>query len=178
MRFVANIVLFYLGWLACVWQGGLLALVATGLLLAVHFYFIVEKQDRRLEWQLIASVLLVGVVVELLVVNTGALVPAVDTDILAISSWFPPIWLLCLWVIFATTLRHSLSWLQKRTWLGVILAALSAPSSYYAGSLLSPYMSLGSSLVVSLVVIGVLWAIAFPLIMRFLVKEAQPYASS
>jgi len=172
MRFVANIVLFQLGWLTCVWQGGLLALVATTIILALHFYFIVERKDLRLESQLIASVFLVGLVVEMLVVNLGALVPAVESDSLALSSWSPPVWLLCLWLLFATTLRHSLLWMQQRLWLCVLFAAVSAPLSYYAGSLLSPYMSLGSSLLFSLAVIGVLWVIAFPLIMRFFVKVA------
>ena len=151
-------------------QGGFIALIATALILCLHFYLMVDNERMQQEAQLIVKLLIVGFLVETIAINTGALVSDVQSDYLAFSSWLPPLWLLCLWVLFATTLSHGLAWLSRRPLLCAVLAILSAPSSYFAGSLLSPYMSLGDSRVLSLLIIGILWAISFPLVMRFFVR--------
>lgn len=172
-RLFINIVLFQVGWFSCIGFGGVIALFATLGILLAHFYLLVKRQDYSKEIRLIVKVFLVGVVIEIAAINLGALVPLVEEDILAFSQYFPPLWLLCLWLLFATTLSHGLLWMQSRIVLCVVFAAISAPSSYFAGAALSPYMSLGESVIISLSIIGLLWAVAFPLMMRFFV----PYST-
>jgi len=173
LRLLANIALFQLGWFVCIWQGGIAAVLVTIVVLILHFCFLVKRESYRVEAVLLIKVLAVGFVVETIAIQAGALEPIIGHDNLAFSAQLPPIWLLCLWVLFATTLLHGLLWLREKLLLCSIVAAVSAPSSYYAGSLLSPYMALGESLIFSLAVIGLLWAAALPLIMRFFVNRPE-----
>lgn len=167
---VANIGLYQIGWFTCLLQGGVIALLATVLILCLHFYLMVDGNRFKQEWQLVLKLLFVGLIVETIAINTGALVADVISDELAFFSWLPPLWLLCLWLLFSTTLSHGLAWLRQRLLLCAVLAAISAPSSYFAGAYLSPYMSLGDSTMLSLLTIGVLWALSFPLVMRYFVR--------
>ena len=149
----------------------MVALLATAFILCLHFYLLVEAERFKKELNLILKVLLVGFILEIITISAGALVSDIGNDSLVFFSWQPPLWLMCIWLLFATTLKHSLVSLIQYPILSAVLAFLSAPSSYYAGSLLSPYMSLGDSILLSLFMIGTLWAVSFPLVMRFFVRS-------
>jgi hypothetical protein len=73
-----------------------------------------------------------------------------------------PIWILTLWLAFATTLNQSLSWLKKHLWLSALLGMLGGPLAWLGG------MHLGgltlSDPVMSLVIIGCGWAVIMPLL--------------
>jgi Ser/Thr protein kinase RdoA (MazF antagonist) len=72
-----------------------------------------------------------------------------------------PLWLMLLWALLATTLRHCLQWSANPWWLASLLGAVGGPLSYYAGGQLAgvqfPYGE-----VPTLLGIAVLWAGLFP----------------
>jgi len=159
-RYIFNILLFQFGWFACLWLGNLGGAVAVLGILIVHFYYIVKPVDRYAEVLLLIKVLAIGAVVETAYLMSGVLL---RSDGLLI----PPLWLLLLWVLFATTLNYSLSWLQHRQWLAALLVIVAAPASYFAGATISDSMSLAASTSISLGVVGISWAMIFPLLLRW-----------
>lgn len=44
-----------------------------------------------------------------------------------------PLWLMLLWALLATTLRHCLAWTARPWWLASLLGGVAGPLSYYAG---------------------------------------------
>lgn len=162
MLLVSNIVLFQIGWFACVLLGDVWALLIAASIVVVHCLYVVPsariKVAQELQWLIV--VLLVGFCVELFFFGNSILVREDGSNM-------PPLWLLCLWVLFATTMRFSLAWLQRRLLLAAAFAFVSGPSSYYAGAHLSESVYIASNIPIaqSLFVIGVVWAFVFPLLM-------------
>ena len=104
--------------------------------------------DKRLMIQF----LLIGIVMETIHMYSGLLVLPHQEGPL------PPLWLLCLWPLFATLLLHSLRWLLTRRLIGVLFTALGGWASYKVGAslangeLLWPY-----SLLIALEWGGIFW---------------------
>ena len=147
-----NLGIFQLGWFVCVLGGNLYALAYTGLALLLHHFYLVEK---RAEWQLIFIILLGGSLWDLLMVQVGV-IAYVDADILGL-----PLWLICLWALFATTFLHGLFWISRYLWLAMLFAAVFGPASYWAGSQLEQaYFQLPLMNAMALMAIG--WALLFP----------------
>ena len=159
-----NAALFQLGWFACVLGGDVIAFVVTVAILCIHELFIVNK---RYEWSLIAIIAVTGFIID----NALSLFGVFSFQ--SPSLLYIPLWLMCLWVLFATTLSHSLAWLKDRLWLAALLGGVSGPMSYLAGSKLAD-VALSSPPLFSLVTISLCWAIllpAFYLYMRY--QEAE-----
>ncbi|ARN76298.1 hypothetical protein BST96_04430 [Oceanicoccus sagamiensis] len=147
-----NAALFQLGWFACVLGGDVVAFVVTVAILCIHELFIVNK---RFEWPLITIIALTGFVVDNALTQFGVF------SFQSPSLLYIPLWLLCLWVLFATTLNHSLGWLKERLWLAALLGAISGPMSYLAGSKLAD-VALSTPPLFSMLCISLCWAILLP----------------
>ncbi len=129
-RFLLNIVnalLFQLGWFICVLSGSMKAAVFTITALLVHFSL---SSTRRADVIAVCVAVLIGVIHDALLIQLG-LVRFVE------SSSFPPVWMMCLWVLFALTFHHSIQWIYSRPLWSGVLGALFAPVSYLAGVHLS-----------------------------------------
>jgi hypothetical protein len=159
---IANALLFQLGWFACVLGGDFVAFTATLLVLVLHKLFFVNS---RAEWYLIVIAGFIGLIVDNLIAMQGILVFESP------SLFNIPVWLACIWVLFATTLNHSLAWLKNRYLAASALGAISAPMSYLAGSKLTA-VTLAEPAMTSLMIIGACWAIMLP-IFFFLLKKLQ-----
>jgi hypothetical protein len=166
LRLLANIVLFQIGWFACLLLSAPWVVLVTAVILLLHFYCIVEYGQRRKEINVIAVVLAVGVFLESMYLF-GQVLVRVD------GASFPIFWLLFIWTLFATTFRYSLFWLRSKLRLAALFAAVAAPMSYYAGANLNASVSLNDNLVFSLTAIAISWAIAFPLLMKLLVPAVD-----
>jgi hypothetical protein len=149
---ILNLAIFQAGWIVCVVGGDLYAIVYTAIALLIHHWYVLEKNS---EWQLIAIVTVVGSLWDILMALSGMLYYA-DSGFLGI-----PIWLICLWALFATTFMHSLSWFSRYLWIAAIFAAVMGPASYWFGSELSDAY-FGTPILISLVVMAVGWSILFP----------------
>lgn len=147
LKNLANAALFQCGWFACVIGGDSLWLLVGLGVLAVHLLWITSW---AVEWRLILSVTVLGTLLRTLGVfefsDPGPLIPA---------------WLILLWALLATTLRHCLAWSARPWWRASLLGAAGGPLSYYAGSQLAG-VSFGFATVPTLVAIALLWAVVFP----------------
>lgn len=150
---VANAVLFQIGWLTCVLGGNSLWLLVALAVLVIHLRWI---SSWAAEGRLILSVVIVGTAVDSVLRGAG---------VFAFQDHSPliPLWLMLLWALLATTLRHCLAWSARPWWLASVLGAVGGALSYYAGGRLAgvqfPYGELPT-----LIGIGLLWALLFPLL--------------
>lgn len=158
-----NIVSFQLGWFACVlgaargspWFGPLL----VALVLALHLRL---TQDRVGEVRLLVFAGLAGFLLDSAQAAAGTFsFPTAAVPTWWNLPWLSPPWMVALWPNFATTLHTSLAWLVGRYRLAALLGVLGGPLSYYAGARLGA-LSFPQELVTSLLVIGLVWAIALP----------------
>ncbi|VVQ00565.1 hypothetical protein PS918_04119 [Pseudomonas fluorescens] len=150
---LANAALFQLGWFACVAGGNSLWLCVPLGALVIHLLWISSWAE---EGRLILSVVLLGTAVD------GALR---WLGVFRFNDFSPliPLWLMLLWALLATTLRHCLSWTARPKWRASLLGAIAAPLSYYAGGQLAGVQFPHGELP-TLIGIGLLWALLFPLL--------------
>jgi hypothetical protein len=160
-RALVNLVAFQACWLAAVlgaaagmpWLGPLFAALwlplhirATGAFMAV-------------ETKLILAAGVLGYVLDSIIVLSGGMS-------------FPPqaqlgvpttLWMVTLWLGFAATLRHVLGWIRGHYILAALLGAIAGPFAYWSGSKLGAVVL--TDTVPSLLVVGVEWMVAMPLLL-------------
>ena len=151
-KILLNLAIFQVGWIVCVVGGDLYAIAYTAIALIIHQCYVLETNS---EWQLIAIVTVVGSLWDILMALSGMVYYA-NSSLLGI-----PVWLICLWILFATTFMHALSWLSRYLWIAAGLATVLGPASYWFGSELSDAY-LGTPILTSLVVMAVGWSTLFP----------------
>ncbi len=159
-RTLVNLVAFQVGWFACVlgaandlpWMGLLIVSLVIGLHLVLA-----ERPGQEL--RLIGLALLMGLVFDSLLVNSGWLRYASPVPV----SNLAPYWILAMWALFATTLNVSMSWLKDKTGLALLMGAIFGPLSYMAGQRLGAleFVDFRSGILALVVV----WALAMPLLM-------------
>lgn len=159
--FAANLLGFQLSWWMLVLHGNHAIPLALSLLV-LHLVFVNEK---LLECRLI-----------LIVAFSGFLIDSVLTQLsfwkFSSSSLTAPMWLGVLWLSFSATLRHSLRPLwDKQVWLP-LLGAFGGASSYIGASKLGA-VSLGYSLLTSVLICAALWALIFPLAIMLCARSEQ-----
>ncbi len=152
-----NAVIYKIGWLACVvgaavgW-GTAGALVAIGLT-ALHAV-LAERPER--EWPLLLAAAALGMGLDTFHAAAGVL----DFRGHQAGS-IAPIWIVALWLQFATTLHFSLRWLSRRYALAAVLGLTGGPLAFLAGERIGA-ATFGDPRALSLAVIGLSWAIALP----------------
>ena len=156
---LANFAAFQVGWFACVlsaaygwpWAGTLTAAA----IVAAHVY----RAPRPLpELKLIGIALLLGVVCDSLLFSLGWL----DFKSGVIVPSMAPHWILAMWALFATTLNVSLAWIKGRLAAAVALGTVGGPLAYWAGARLDAVVL--AAPVPALIGLGVVWALATPLL--------------
>lgn len=119
-RNVVNFLLFYAGWIAIVKTASWIALPALVLIVSI----------QRLDWKLVAGAFLLGGVTDTLIEQAGLLSYAGGPRF----GWSCPLWIACLWGLFATTLTRSMAWLRNRPGLAFALGAIAGPLTYLVAS--------------------------------------------
>ncbi len=153
---IINGLLFMVGWFACVLGGNKVALVATLIIVIIHITCITSWKK---EGQLLVLTLLLGSVIDSLLGYTGLLQFGSDSPLL-------PVWLACLWLLFSTTLRHSLAWMHSYKRSASLAVAVIAPFNYYTGAKLAG-IGLAQPVWQPLLIIGIIWAILIPALLTF-----------
>ncbi|WP_197712281.1 DUF2878 domain-containing protein [Polynucleobacter necessarius] len=146
-----------LGWFACVLGAAnkqvLWAVLGTMAYIAFHVWNL--DQPRR-SLRLLTRALIYGVVVDTLIVH---LVGYLDFQDPWPSAYLSPVWMWVLWVLVATTINGSLSWLRGRP----VLGAICGPMSYEAGIRMGAGAWPPGGQTIGFILVGVVWAIAIPL---------------
>jgi hypothetical protein len=153
MFLLFNFVAYQLAWFACVLGAAHhLPLAGAALAIAVTAVHLALRRDAS-ELRLVACAAAIGFLVD------SALVRAhfVEFAAASLDGW-APLWMVCLWMAFATTLNHSLRWLTSRPWVATLIGAIGGPLTYLAGAKLGA-MTLASPMPAMLLIAG-LWAFA------------------
>lgn len=158
-RTIANFVLFQIGWFVCVLSAaaGLNspAILFTAAFLIIHFrYFPWKLADYRL----VLTALFIGVILDS-TWSAWSLIAYQAQHIEPVAPW----WIACLWINFALTLNHSMSWLQNHRMMAGIFSAIASPVSYYAGSKLGALQWLHPELLVP--ILAVSWGVTIPVLL-------------
>ena len=168
-----NFVAFQLCWAACVLgaAGGFpmvgVAVVASWV--AVHLVML--PQPGRGEPGLLACAAALGTAGDSALVMGGWMSFPAHAQLGAPTT----LWMVALWVAFATTLNHSLAWMRDRLTLAAVGGAVAGPLAYWAGTRLGAVdLPRGEA---SIVAVAALWALATPallVIRRQLARRAAP----
>lgn len=158
IKLFVNVLLFQLGWFACTLGGNTVALVTTVAILTVHLLWVGSWAKEK---QLLAVTFFLGCAIDSFLGNMHILQFHQNDD-----SRILPLWLACLWLIFATTLRHSLDWSRRHKLAGAALGFIGGPLSYYAGGQLSGVV-LAQPLWQTLLLLAVIWATVIPMLQSF-----------
>lgn len=153
---LANYILFQGGWFACVLGGSQIALFTTVAILLIHFIWIAQWRKER---EIIVICLLLGCAIDSFLGNLNILQFHPESRLL-------PLWLACLWVLFGTTLRHSLDWTRTHKLAGALLGGIGGPASYFAGAKLTE-VSLAQPQWQTLGILALIWALLVPLLQSF-----------
>lgn len=146
-----NIAMFQVGWAACVLGGNTIAIIYTLIAFILHVQFFIKS---KIELYIIIAFTFFGVMWDSLLIHLGALS-------FSESTVLTPLWLACLWLLFACTLNHSLAWLKSKLLIAAVLGAVAAPLSYLAGIKLGA-ASVVISLPVSMLIIALGWMLILP----------------
>lgn len=123
---------------------------------------------------------------ELKLALAAALVGAIFENALSLAGWTrftggelvpgtAPLWIVAQWMMFATTLNLSLSWLKPKPIVAAIFGAVGAPLSYFAGERLDAIQIPDRD--AALVALALGWALLLPLLLR-LARRWDGYAIS
>ena len=167
-----NFLLYYVAWFACVlsmgsadrWWWGVL-----GTLVAVTWQLCVSENRRRDVLAIVCAVS-IGPVVDIGLLAAGAVrFPASAPQLFGV---LPPLAMILLWAVFATTFFSSLSWIVSRmSWL-IPAAAVGGPAAYYAGAQLVDGIVLSPSTPLGLIMVGLGWALVLPVVILATTRTA------
>ena len=156
IKIAINALLFQVGWILSVLYGNGAAILIASAAIAIYAAFFLRGQADIL---LISAVVMLGVCGDILLGYFGVLIYPSGASI-------PPFWMVTLWLLFATTLPWSLSWLVRNPKWFVLFAIIGGPLSYIAGVNLSS-VSFGREFALSVIILVVVWLIHGMIIQNF-----------
>ena len=159
MRKLLNFAFFQAGWFACVLGAAAgmpwVAVASTVVICALHLAFVAT--DRAGELRLILGLTVGGSCVSAFNVWNGAV--TFTPGLFAVAG--VPLWLMSLWALFATILRHSLGWLRGRYVVAAVAGLIGSPLSYRAAAACGA-VELHPEFLRGMLIVGVTWAVAVP----------------
>ncbi|SMF47077.1 Protein of unknown function [Alteromonadaceae bacterium Bs31] len=169
---LTNSILFQLVWFVAVQGNNAAALAVTAVFFLVHAVYIFRSVPE------ITFIALFGAAGWLLdsLGNTFGLIHfagAQSISVLGIELFVAPLWLLCVWLTFASVLLYSLYWLNGRVITSAILGFIIVPANYWLGAKMSGSEFLGP-VWSTLLIEGLVWALILP----FGVKLAKAHCEA
>ncbi len=164
-RKIWNFVLFQIGWFACILGAAHQQIwIAIGISVICIGIYLWLRDNARSDYQLLLKAFIYGLVVDTLLLQLGWIRFESPVPLSAVS----PVWMWALWLIFATTLRESMSWLKGKYVLGAVLGAIAGPLCYEAGVRLGAAQWPSPDIqVFGLVYLAIVWALAMPILLYF-----------
>jgi hypothetical protein len=128
---LANFILFQLGWLACVLGGAYDRpwLGSGAAMLVVGWHLARARQPGR-EGALVLIAAAIGVVFESALIALGWVRYPYGTLVAGTA----PVWLVAIWMVFATTLNVSLRRLRRFPRVAIVLGAIVGPLAYWGSA--------------------------------------------
>jgi len=156
---LANFLLFQIGWFACALGGAQdRPWLGTGIALAIVAWHVGRARRPREELILVLISAGIGAAADSALVAIGWVVYASGT----IVPGTAPVWLVAMWMLFATTLNVSLRWLRRYPLAAIALGAVGGPLAYWAGARLGAMEFVAPVAATAALAIG--WAVLTPLL--------------
>jgi hypothetical protein len=167
---IGNFVLFQILWFAAVLGAAAgMAWPAPVALVALLGWTRISGGSVRADLRLVLIGLATGMVFEILLLASGL----IRYELQWWSFW-PPIWILCLWAGFAQSFLYSMAWMRNRLWLAAAFGAVGAMLSLYAGLRFGAAEAL-LGMVPLLVTYGIGWALLVPWL-AWLATDAEQHS--
>lgn len=162
MRLIVDIVGFQITWWACAlgaasghWEPG----VAVACVVLIGQVW--ASGTRLATTAAVLTAAVVGVLAETAIVASGLIDYAADRPALGLA----PVWLIALWMVFATCAGATARMLGERQMLlGAVLGPALAPPTYWAGAGLGA-LKLAEPVWLPLLMVAIVWAVATPMIL-------------
>ncbi|WP_421694338.1 DUF2878 domain-containing protein [Aestuariivirga sp.] len=153
---------FDAAWFASVW-GGANGWPWLGLLPALGVLGLHLALSRAVLWaevKLAFAIVLFGILLEAGLMGAGLIRYAGTQP----GQMLPPVWIVALWIGFASIPNGSLTWLRGRIKLQMLLGLLFGPLAYWTGAKMGA-ATLADPTAFALLGIGIAWLLAFPTLM-------------
>lgn len=159
---IINAILFQVTWFACV-LGSAKGLVWPAILscLALIIYQLQPNHRHPSDLKLVGLGIAIGLVTDTAWIQLEFMNFTEQSPFEEIT----PIWVIILWIAFALTVNHSLSWLNKHPVLPAAAGLVFAPFSYLAGLKLGAVEYLNDVVLVS-ACLGITWAITMTILVQ------------
>lgn len=159
---IINAVLFQITWFACALGSANNALWPAILSCsALAAYQLQNKHRHHNDVKLIVIAIALGLIIDSAWIQLNFITYAAQFPATGIA----PLWIIILWIGFALTINHSLSWLDKHPLLPALSGLIFAPLSYFAGVKFGAINFIASPIIVS-VALGIAWAIAMTIMVK------------
>jgi hypothetical protein len=155
-----NITALNIVWFAAVLgaANGLYWLGPASLALSLYIQFRADLKNKTLI-KFLTITAVIGILADSIMILTGA----ISFECCSILPQNYPFWMASLWISFSTALFSSLSWLRNKFTLSSAIGCIGGAMAYYGGHKLGA-ISLATDTANALLIIGMIWAIAMPLI--------------
>lgn len=157
-----NILGFQIGWFACVLgsanQMPWLGVLISCLVILVH---LLRTSERVFECKFFGVAVIIGIIFDGIPQSLGWIAFS------PVTFWpeaLPPPWMIMLWALFASTINISLSWLQNRKTLAMLIGAIAGPLSYWSGARLGALQLINPSAAIIYLSIG--WGAIVPVLLK------------
>lgn len=165
---LTNFILFQLAWFACVagaaygvpWFGVSVTLLTTA-------WHLRQSKRAKPEILLMFAVLLVGASFD----QVMLLLQLVAYQQHGWSASLVPVWIVALWLAFASTLNLSLAWLQGRYLIAAVFGASGGPLAYFGAQNIGAVTLNGNA---SYIALSIGWAVITPILL-YLAKHMNGY---
>lgn len=158
-KIAINFISFQIGWFSCVLMAANnkpeVGVLITLFLVALHVFITSNKMNTIV---FLLSVTLIGSVWDSVLTQQKILVYSSGM----IVEYLAPIWIMTMWLIFATTLSVTFKWLYRRYWMAIALGAIFGPLAYLGGSALGAVTI--PDMLVAMVSLSLGWALLMPLL--------------
>lgn len=164
-NFIFNFISYEIAWFSAILLASnnhnLLAVLVVSFiaLVQVTWQYFVMMRTRGL-WLMVAIFVITGTLVDTLLLKVGVIQFSANP----FDNHFSPPWMSCIWLSFAITYYSAMSSFFKRYFLNSILCFIFFPIAYISGAALhAAHLPYGYT---SAILIGIIWAILFPAILR------------
>jgi hypothetical protein len=158
---IINFINFQLGWFACVLGAAWgYAWAGVGMVMLIVTWHLTRVVEPRRELTLIAAAAVIGALWDSLLGATGWIHYPNGMLIANVA----PLWMVALWMLFATTLNVSLGWLKRSLPLGMVFGVMGGPLAYLGGAKLGALEFVHQT--PALVALAVGWGLLTPLLLQ------------
>jgi hypothetical protein len=155
-----NAALFQIGWFCCILGSNTIAICVTAVFLGIHLTIV---NDKKQELLFICTVTVVGFSLDYILSTLGYIRLSMDGSF--------PLFLVCLWFLFASTLNWSYSYLVSKVYIAIV-AGLVTPLSYLAAQKMGKIEYLKSG-VECFIVHALMW-VGFMVVIHFIKNKKGP----